>query len=446
MSGRIDFTMDFNKSAGAQPRKPDRSFRFYILGNFSGRSDTPWAQRRIRAIDSDCFDRVMADIAPVFRLDSHLQLRFEALEDFHPDAWLDKVKLIADLRVLRRQLSNPVTAAQAAAKIQAFFPSEQAAAEPGAATESQDDMLERLLGKKPEKSYDEPDAVERLLKQVVTPYVTKNAEPRYQHWVDVIDAAIGQILRAVLHSADFQHLESLWRAAQLLVNEEFADAHGFYLLDISQSELVAERKTGGSALAEKILQHIQKGDGGQDVVMIGNFRVTDSADDRELLFYCSRLAQQCGGRFFCDVDQGFIQQTLRIEPERRPEFSADSLLLVYPRYLLRLPYGQKRDPIDALKFEECSEVPRPDELLWGCAAMLLARGLIRSSTEYTNEAWFFNDIPAFSYEEEGEQVLQPGTEAVLTEAQANELLALGIIPLIGYRQRRGVRLLGTSGF
>lgn len=446
MSGRIDFTMDFNKPGAAQSRQQVQAYRFYILGGFSGAGDTPWEQRKIRAIDNDSFDRVMAEMAPVLRLDPHLQLRFESVEDFHPDTWLDKVKLIADLRVLKQQLSNPVTAAQAAAKIQAFFPSAQAAVEPEAVTESQDELLERLLGKKPEKTYDEPDTVERLLKQMVTPFVTKNTEPRYRHWLDVIDAAIGQILCAVLHNPDFQSLEALWRATQILLNEELADGHDFYLLDISRAELMAEQKSGGPTLAQKIVQHVQKGDGEREVVLIGHFRCSESGEDRELLSYCGRLAQQCGGRFLGDADQGFIQRTLSAEAEGRSNFSAQRLLLAYPRYLLRLPYGQKRDPIDALEFEECSAIPRTEELLWGCASMLLARGLIRASQEYSAEALFFSDIPAFSYEEEGEPVLQPGTEVVLTEAQANELFTLGIMPLIGYRQRRGVRLWGIAGF
>ncbi|AEF99158.1 type VI secretion system contractile sheath domain-containing protein [Methylomonas methanica] len=446
MSGRIDFTMDFNKPGDAQVRRQEQSFRFYILGNFSGLSDKPWEQRKIRGIDNDSFDQVMADMGPVFQFDTHLQLRFETVEDFHPDVWLDKVKLIADLRVLKRQLGNPVTAAEAAAKIQAFFPAEQAAVEPDAVSESQDELLERLLGKKPEKSYDEPDTVERLLKQMVTPFVTKNTEPQYQRWLDVIDEAIGQCARAVLHSANLQSLESLWRATEMLVNEEFADAHGFYLLDISQAELMAEQKGGSPALAQKLVQHIQKGDGEQEVVLVGHFHYSDSADDQELLAYCGRLAQQCGGRFLGDVDQGFIQQILNAEPERRLNFGSERMLLAYPRYLLRLPYGQKRDPIDTFEFEECSAIPRPDELLWGCASMLLARGLIRTSQQHSTDALFFSDIPTFSYQEEGEPVLQPGTEAVLTEAQANDLFMLGIMPLVGYRQRQGVRLLGIAGF
>ncbi|MCK9607381.1 MAG: type VI secretion system contractile sheath large subunit [Methylomonas sp.] len=443
MSGRIDFSIDFNKPGGAQTRQQAQAYRFYILGDFSGVSDKPWEQRKMRAIDNDSFDQVMADIQPVFQLDSHLQLHFEAMEDFHPDAWLDKVKLIADLRVLKQQLSNPVTAAQAAAKIQAFFPSEQANVEPDAVTESQDDMLERLLGKKTEKTDDETDTVERLLKQMVTPFVTKNTEPQYQHWLDVIDAAISQCLRAVLRSPNFQGLEALWRATQMLVNEEFADGHGFYLLDISQAELRMEQKNGSSALAGKLLQHIQKEDGEQEVMLIGHFRFSDSSEDTELLSYCGSLAQQCGGYFLTDADQGFIQQTLNAEPAARINFSAERLLLAYPRYLLRLPYGQKRDPIDAFEFEECSAIPGADELLWGCASMILARGLIRTSQEYTtSEVLFFSEIPAFSFEAEGEPVLQPATEAVLTEAQANELFTLGIMPLISYRQRRGVSLLG----
>jgi predicted component of type VI protein secretion system len=64
----------------------------------------------------------------------------------------------------------------------------------------------------------------------------------------------------------------------------------------------------------------------------------------------------------------------------------------------------------------------------------------------SNDAQFFSDTPAFSFTKDGESILQPGTEVVLTETQANELLERGIMPLIGYQQQRGIRLLGVTTF
>jgi predicted component of type VI protein secretion system len=112
---------------------------------------------------------------------------------------------------------------------------------------------------------------------------------------------------------------------------------------------------------------------------------------------------------------------------------------------MRLTYGSKRDPLESLAFEECGNIPQTDELLWGNPAFLAARVLLRAAQDQTTaEQFFFADVPAFSYELDGEQVLQAATEVVLNEAQANNLLAQNIMPVIGYRQRQGLRLLGLD--
>ncbi|MBS3955468.1 MAG: type VI secretion system contractile sheath large subunit [Methylomicrobium sp.] len=49
--------------------------------------------------------------------------------------------------------------------------------------------------------------------------------------------------------------------------------------------------------------------------------------------------------------------------------------VAYPRYLLRLPYGNKRNPVDTFDFEECSIIPQPEELLWGHPAFLCSWGI-----------------------------------------------------------------------
>ena len=403
MPGRIDFTMGFNTHKTAQKPDSRSSYRIYIVGNFSGQTADSWEQRNIRKIDADNVEQTMAHIMPMLEIGSGLRLSFKTLEDFHPDAWFGKVQLLADLQQLKRQLSNPQTAAQAAANIQAYFPSQTQNDTPvqrQEATESQEDMLERLLGKKPEKTSDTPDSVDQLIQHIVSPYVTKDADPRHQALMQVIDVTIGQFLRTLLHGQDFQNLEALWKATAALVNEESADEQSIFLVDISQAELLIELGKDSHAFEQKLLKHVQSGDGEQDILLISDYRFADSAEDRELLKYFSRLANTIGGYFLGGAKPELVEnvvsgtsKNVQNWTQYLNEINTDKVILAYPRYLIRLPYGKKRDPIDAFEFEECSNIPQSDELLWGSPVFLCARVLMKTSQgQAIEDAFFFSDI------------------------------------------------------
>ena len=452
MSSRIDFTMGFNTRGIASKKARANGYRIYVLGDFSGRRDTAWSQRNIERIDSDTFNQVMTQIRSSLNVDSGLTLHFESIEDFHPDAWFHKIRILADLLELKKALSNPKTAAQAAAKIQSSNqtdPDQNISAQTQQVdVETEADTLQRLLGKAPEPKTDKADTVERLIERVVSPYITKDVSPQYQTLIDVIEKTISQFFRTLLHRQDFRSLESLWRATETLVNEEYADEQRFFLIDISQAELMAAVNGDGGEFKQRILAHVQLDDEEQDVLLVGDFSFTGSAEDGELLKFLSATAKACGGSYLGAADQLLIDSAILGESQNDSDWvrylsgiNAGSVVLAYPRYLVRLPYGLKRDPIETLAFEECSEVPVQDELLWGNPALLCARALIRMTQEdRADNALLMGDVPVFSYILDDEPVLQPSTETLLNEAQANALISKGITPLIGFRQRQGVQL------
>lgn len=454
MPGRIDFSLAFNRPGATTQRKQDSRYRIYILGNFSGHTDTPWEQRKILPINIDSIDQIMAGLMPTV-VDANFRLSFETLDDFHPDICLLKVPILADLLNLKQELSNPATASQAAAKIQAFLPADtetETPEQPRQASESQEEMLERLLGRKPETKNAEFDTVEVLVRRMVSPYISKEIEPQHQTLVKIIDATVCQYLRGLLHRSDFRSLEALWRATASLVNEEASDEHDFFLIDIGRNELFDELKSGNRQFERKLLEHIGIGDGEKEVLLVGNFEFFGNSEDHEFLDLCNRLANACRAFFLAAVSHAWGQHIVSGQPDVTQQWAqfrrqneVGNVILAYPRYLLRLPYGGKRDPIEAIAFEECSAVPQMDELLWGNPAFLLARVFVRASRAQAVENIFsFNDTPCFTYEFDGQQKLQSGTEVVLSESQAHALLAQGIMPVIGYHQHKGVRLIAVS--
>ena len=449
MSSRIDFSMGFNSSAVTNKRNLESGYRIYILGSFSGCNDVCREQPKIYNIDSDSFDQVMSKILPTVDIDSRMQLQFETMDDFHPDVWLDKVKIIADLLVLKRQLSNPVTATQAAAKIQAFLPADsanQAVKASPATEESQDEMLERLLGRKPEQPSQTKDTVDQLIQHMVAPFVSKSAESQYQSLIEIIDQTLTQCVRVILHNSSFQCLEALWLATQALLNEESADDQSFFLVDITQAELAAAANKDDRTWVQALIHHIQASGEEQDVLLVGDLCFSDSNQDRQLLAYCNDLATACGGYFLAAADLSLLGVMAgESGAQYLQNIGTDRMMLAYPHFLCRLPYGSQLDPIETFAFEECENIPQLQELLWGCPAFIIARGLIRTSQHSSaSDALFFRDIPVFSFDKDGEHILQPGTETVLTESQANDIFGTGIMPLIGYRQMRGIRLIGFT--
>ncbi|WP_347986810.1 type VI secretion system contractile sheath large subunit [Methylomonas sp. AM2-LC] len=450
MSGRIDFSMDFNSQRTGKKSVSTNGYSIYLLGNFSGNTDTAWQQRQITRINVDNFEQILAKIKPSVQIKNGVSLFFESLDDFHPDHWLTKLPVLADLQSLKKQLLNPNTVAEAAAKIQALSLGElnpQPITTPiQQETESQDDMLERLLGKAPEKTVTPTSTVDQLLKQIVAPHVQPLANPNQAVLVAGVDGLCSEFIRSILHDSNFQKLEALWLASCALINEENSDEQNFFLVDISQAELSEELAQGGHAFTQKLFEHMQSGDTEQDVLLISDYYFSVQTEDLGLLKFLSGLAASCQATFIAAAASAlFTSESQQVWPKLLQEIDAEQVVLAYPRYLIRMPYGAKREPVESFVLEEAGVVPNTQELLWANPAFLCARLLVRTSGgQANNDAAYFQDIPAFSYPQDGEQRLQAGTETVLTEMQANALLANGFTPVIGFTQRKGVRLMPVT--
>jgi type VI secretion system ImpB/VipA family protein len=132
MSERFSFgnlDVHLSAAAGRSGGTPSSEvpFRIAILGDFSGQAgrENPRArQAKLRPIliDRDNFEEVLQKL----RVEAHLQLgtsqqrlilRFQSLDDFHPDQILARVPLFAQLYETRKKLSHPSTFAEAAAEV-----------------------------------------------------------------------------------------------------------------------------------------------------------------------------------------------------------------------------------------------------------------------------------------------------------------------------------------
>ncbi|MEK7407462.1 MAG: type VI secretion system contractile sheath large subunit [Acidobacteriota bacterium] len=449
----LDVSPDKEPAAVQDSEKP---FRIAILGDFSGRANRGicepggrLAGRRAVAVDRDSFDLVLARFSPAIQLGPHISFRFNELDDFHPDRIYAGLDVFRRLRETRAKLGDAATFRAAAAEIGFREPAPPA----DLARLTSGDLLEDMIQATESRAEARrPDELAQFVRRVVAPYVTPSPHPKQKQLVAQVDAAIGGLMRGILHHRDVQALEAAWRAVLLLVRRlETNGTLKLYLIDLSKEELAADlssaqdlRQTG---LYRLLVEETVETPGADPwAVVAGIYSFEQSARDVQLLGRLAKIAQAAeapllaeAGAQAADAEGEQAWSALRASPE------ASYIGLALPRFLLRLPYGRETDPIEQFDFEEMAERPQHPWYLWGNPAFFCAYLLGRAFSLW---AWSMrpgmiqeiDGLPAHVYQEEGEQKMKPCAELLLTQDAVEEILEAGLMPLISFKNRDVVRL------
>jgi type VI secretion system protein ImpC len=481
------------QAAGAAPRA-ETPFRVALLGDWSRRAGPGarrLADRESVPIDRDNFEQVLARFGVEPRLpgtgEEPTPLRFTTLEDFHPDRLLQRIQRLQALMELRARLGNPATFEAAAAQLRSRAPAQTAADVPAPAPERQprapepssegpDNLLDQILGETQGRSgpVGQPAGAggwDAYLQKIIEPYLLpKVDEARRADLLAQMDRALGQQLRAVLHSPVVQAAEAAWRGLFFLVRRLETDADlQLHLLDVTKEELAADlgsaedlRATGTYRL---LVERTTGTPGGQPwALLVGHYTFDRSRQDAELLGRFAKVACAAGAPFLaaasprvvgCDSlahapdpddwhgratpEDDEAWETLRRLPE------AAYLGLAFPRFLLRLPYGKGTDPIEQSDFEEMPGGCEHERLLWGNPALACTCLLGEAFRRY---GWGFrpgvvqelDGLPLYVYQEAGESQVQPCAEAWLTDRASEAILGQGLMPLLSVKGRDAVRL------
>ena len=169
---RMEF--EYRTSTSPAPRRTSEKmpFRVAILGDFSGRDNrglagpgsTGSAIRPVE-VDIDNFESLPATLGAGLMIEAgggaHIPLQFGSLDDFGPDEIFDRLDVFQRLKDVRGRLQDAGTFAEAAAEVRSWVtaepdsgetPESESPQEPPEADESNDDTLERLLGRRPASS------------------------------------------------------------------------------------------------------------------------------------------------------------------------------------------------------------------------------------------------------------------------------------------------------
>ena len=482
MSDKISFGLEFDLGGGEQSAEiqPDSPFHILLLGDFSGREN-----RGIRRsdkstftkieVDRDNFEEVMErlevclDRVMVVEGESPVSLKFEELEHFEPDFLFDELTIFSKLRDLRNRLLSSATFSDAADEVLSWTKhatesssesTEENTAEPQSTQEvvDVDNLLDSLLeqpagGVSMESS--RQTEWQRLMADIVSPHISPSQDPRQDELVKCVDDAIQATMIALLHHPSFRQLEANWRALNLITrNVETDSTLKIFLVDISKQELSDDLNSSNDLSTTQsyrlIVEQAQSG-GVPWSVVAGSYYFDDSKADVSMLGRLAKIADAANTSFAAGVCDGVLGKN-----EKAPELDvinpvgsdawailralpeSESLGLIWPRFLLRLPYGKKTSPIERFEFEEIPNHENRSGLIWGNPVFLLATQLgqafSRSGWDATTGVRMeHGNLPVWIYQQDDEKMAHPCGEYLLTDKNIESLHASGILPLISLR-------------
>lgn len=489
---KIDLTLTFGDPYQSGQPDPDVPCRILIMGDFSGRGtkqdraeqQSPAHWRPVR-IDRDNVQTMPGTLN--VRLHNPLlgesappvTLKFAELDDFHPDRLIHQIEPLNKLSDLRRRLANPTTFPQAADEIRAW-------AEPRQSTEAQSvppeslpqqasggSLLDQMLEQAPTSVPNlRPTEWQSFLQSIVGPYAVPKEHPLAQELCTQVDAAISQIMRAVLHHPAFQTLEAAWRGLSFIVDRLETDSQlQLYVLDLPKKELAADllndHDLQSTELYRLLAHETVRTPGAHPWAVVGGIYTFDhTSEDVAMLEKIASLCKEAGAPFLAaaspnivgcrsfgtmpDPDDWETAVTQGKDQERWDRLrhlpEAAYLGLVLPRFLLRLPYGQATEPISSFTFEEMVSVPDHEDYCWGnpmfACLTLLGQAFAKSGWQMNpGSIKDIDGLPLHVYQDDsGESVTKPCAEVLFSETTVESLLERGLMPLISFKDHDQIRL------
>ncbi|RKG81538.1 type VI secretion system contractile sheath large subunit, partial [Corallococcus terminator] len=285
-----------------------------------------------------------------------------------------------------------------------------------------------------------------------------------QELVGTIDTLVADQLNAVLHAPEFQEVEAQWTAlADLVKNTNFKANIELSLLDVSKEEAYGDLETNaadvaGSEFFKKlyVAEYDQYG-GAPYGALVGLYEFANTPKDMLWLKTMGKIAAASHAPFVASVAPKFFGcDSMREVAQLRdvsslldsPKYSAWNALretdeaayvgLTLPRYIVRPPYNPETYPANGMAFTEAVKGDKEEEYLWGNAAMLFARNLVRS---FETSGWcqhirgprgggLVAGLPVHLTHLRGEEEMKLPVEMSIPDFRELELANGGFMPLI----------------
>lgn len=269
-------------------------------------------------------------------------------------------------------------------------------------------LLNREFKPKSDKAREAVEsAVHTLAQQALanTALISDDSIRSIEAMIAAIDAKLTEQVNLILHHPEFQQLESAWRGLHHLVNNTETDEYlKIKVFNISKKEVGKTlKKFRGTAwdqspLFKKVYEEEYGQFGGEPFgLLMGDYYFDHSPQDVQLLGDMAQIAAAAHAPFIAAAAPTVMQmeswgelsnprdltkifQTPEYAAWRSLRESEDSryLGLAMPRFLARLPYGAKTEPVEEFAFEEDTSGGDSEKYTWCNAAYAMATNITRA--------------------------------------------------------------------
>ena len=296
--------------------------------------------------------------------------------------------------------------------------------------------------------------------------VSKDALRTIEAVIAEIDAKLTEQVNQIMHNPDFQQLEGAWRGLHHLINNTESDEMlKIRVLNISKKDLHKTlKKFKGTAwdqspIFKRIYEEEYGTFGGEPFgCLVGDFHFDHSPPDVELLGELSKVAASAHCPFIAGAgpsvmgmeswqelsnprDLTKIFQTPEYAAWRSLRESDDAryVALAMPRFLARLPYGAKTDPVEEFDFEEDTASADHSKYTWANSAYAMAVNVNRAFKLYgwctqirgVESGGLVEGLPTHTFPtDDGGVDMKCPTEIAITDRREAELAKNGFMPLL----------------
>jgi type VI secretion system protein ImpC len=281
-----------------------------------------------------------------------------------------------------------------------------------------------------------------------------------------LDKKLSEQINLILHHNDLQKLEGAWRGLHYLVNNTETDEMlKIRVMNISKQELgkTLKRYAGTAWDQSPIFKKVYEAEYGQFGgepfgCLVGDYYFDQSPPDVELL---GEMGKTCGsahvpfiaGASPTVMGMGSWQELANPRDLTKifttPEYAAWRSLresedsryigLAMPRFLARLPYGAKTDPVEEFDFEEDTAGADHARYAWANAAYAMATNITRSFKLYgwcsrirgIESGGSVEGLPVHTFPtDDGGVDMKCPTEIAISDRREAELAKNGFMPLV----------------
>jgi len=308
---------------------------------------------------------------------------------------------------------------------------------------------------------------EQALQGVAT--VSDDAVKSIESIIAAIDEKLSQQVNEIIHHADFQKLEGSWRGLHHLVNNTETDEMlKIRVFNISKKELGKTlKKFEGTAwdqspIFKKVYEDEYGVAGGSPYgCLLGDYEFDHSPTDVSLLGSLSQIGASAHAPFIAAAAPTLLQMESWQELNNprdlakifeSPEYASWRSLrasedaryigLCMPRFLSRLPYGSKTQPVEEFAFEEDTAGADHGKYTWSNSAYAMATNITRAFKLYgwcarirgVESGGIVEGLPVHSFPtDDGGVDMKCPTEVAIPDRREAELSKLGMLALTHWK-------------